>query len=100
MRAQSHLPVGRPSDSQDGSARRDAGYSSEGVDQTAGSPTSYSSGAGSLLRAHPVCRHVYLHDRVVLHPLLLLWETEIPGLQSAASAANLKLNWVIEDIWP
>ncbi|KAE8284626.1 hypothetical protein D5F01_LYC17961 [Larimichthys crocea] len=77
--------------SQHGGERGGAGYSSEGVDQTAGSPTSQPSGAGSLLCAHPVCCHVPFLDRALLRPLLLQWKDKIRGLQSAASPACLKL---------
>lgn len=54
-----YLLVGPAPKSQHGGERGGAGYSSEGVDQTAGSPTSQSSGAGSLLCAHPVCWWVF-----------------------------------------
>ncbi|KAK2885078.1 hypothetical protein Q8A73_021552 [Channa argus] len=76
------------SESQHVCKRRGDGYSSEGVDQIAKSPTSQSSGSWSLLHSHSVCRHGSLPDRVVLCPLLLLWKFKIPGLQSPTSTTT------------
>ena len=57
----------------------------------------------SLLLSHPplslylspslslsLSSHVSVHDRSGLCSLLLLWEAQVPGLQSAASAAGLR----------
>lgn len=80
-----------PSTGQHGCERRVYGYHSEGVDQAAGSPTCKFSGAGRLPYSHPLCRHLPLHDRDLLHPLLLLRKAQIPGFKSSASAAGLKM---------
>lgn len=67
-----------------------AGYFSQGVDQTTGSPRSNSSGGGSLCCPPPLYCHGFLHDITLVHPLLLFYEAKAPALKSSTLARHLR----------
>lgn len=72
-----------------GGQRGVRGHPSAGLDQAAESPTGRFTGAWSLFHPPPLRCYSSFYDPALLHSLLLLRETKIPGFQSSAPGVRL-----------
>lgn len=75
----------------DGGERGGSGHTAAGLGQTAGPARGQLSGDRRLLHPHPLRRNLPNADRAVVHPLLLLWETQIPSRQDPACLSPASL---------